>query len=843
MVQVNQQFRCGGSADKAEAENSNILAGFWQATVCEGTQDNPKGNSAGCRLTSSFAPTAAPGNGDPETLRPQRTFVEVRLTSGLLDTCFATLQVQSRSSGESVTSAASDISEAAFPGCSLEWEKRDDQGVLQGGATFEVLGDAGNADPGGLGTEDGIFACLTTVDVNPVTVVDNVGAMGTFLDQDPDPGQFQLVGICEGTYTITETIAPSGFAIDTDFDRVVVIGTGAQNVVVGAQDTDDVSTDIATLCGQGQTDECDFHNRLGTLEWEKRDDQNVLQGGAQFSISPNPFACYNGADPGTFTDNSAPDDDSDDGQIKINRVCLASYTITETTAPSGWAKDTDTTRLEPVSVANLNAVVGSSLAGDTDDPGITDESDFHNRLGTLEWEKRDDQNLLQGGAQFSISPNPFVCYSGADPGTFTDNSAPDEDSDDGQIKINRVCLDDYTITEEVAPSGWAKDTDTIRLETVSEANLNAVVGTLGQGQNDAGTTDESDFHNRLGTLEWEKRDASQTNHPLQGDATFTVLGAATNNPSNVQDGPFACHDTDSDSGDEDNPVTVTDNDALDQDPTAGQIKLSRVCLGDYTITETAAPSGYAVDDDPNREISVTGGALNPTVGTDFSATDTGVDDDSRSPHATGDCGAEDCDFHNRRGTLVIRKEGKDASRTVTDDLLGGATFTITPNPFTGSSTGLDVTDDQNSGGVVDQYLTDGMICLDGVQLDSYAIVEKTAPPNYSKDTRTENVTVSTSSSCAARLAAATAQLEQNVDEDALFDNIPLSQIEIIFTSLAGVGITQLEIPIVCATPTAAGVDVLDTDADPENDDAVLDRAEVFTDLLPGTYVCTIVIDP
>ena len=466
-------------------------------------------------------------------------------------------------------------------------------------------------------------------------------------------------------------------------------------------------------------------------------------------------------------------------------------------------------------------------------------------MGTLEWEKRDDQNLLQGGAQFSISPNPFVCYSGADPGTFTDNSAPDEDSDDGQIKINRVCLDDYTITEEVAPSGWAKDTDTIRLETVSEANLNAVVGTLGQGQNDAGTTDESDFHNRLGTLEWEKRDASQTNHPLQGDATFTVLGAATNNPSNVQDGPFACHDTDtdSDSGDEDNPVTVTDNDALDQDPTAGQIKLSRVCLGDYTITETAAPSGYAVDDDPNREISVTGGALNPTVGTDFSATDTGVDDDSRSPHATGDCGAEDCDFHNRRGTLVIRKEGKDASTTVTDDLLGGATFTITPNPFTGSSTGLDVTDDQNSGGVVDQYLTDGMICLDGVQLDSYAIVEKTAPPNYSKDTRTENVTVSTSSSCAARLAAATAQLEQNVDEDALFDNIPLSQIEIIFTSLAGVGITQLEIPIVCATPTAAGVDVLDTDADPENDDAVLDRAEVFTDLLPGTYVCTIVIDP
>ena len=494
VVQVNQQFRCGGSADKAEAENSNILAGFWQATVCEGTQDNPKGNSAGCRLTSSFAPTAAPGNGDPETLRPQRTFVEVRLTSGLLDTCFATLQVQSRSSGESVTSAASDISEAAFPGCSLEWERRDDQGALQGGATFEVLGDAGNADPGGLGTEDGIFACLTTVDVNPVTVVDNVGAMGTFLDQDPDPGQFQLVGICEGTYTITETIAPSGFAIDTDFDRVVVIDTGAQNVVVGTQDTDDVSTDIATLCGQGQTDECDFHNRLGTLEWEKRD-------------------------------------------------------------------------------------------------------------------------------------------------------------------------------------------------------------------------------------------VSQTNHPLQGDATFTVLGAATNNPSNVQDGPFACHDTDtdSDSGDEDNPVTVTDNDALDQDPTAGQIKLSRVCLGDYTITETAAPSGYAVDDDPNREISVTGGALNPTVGTDFSATDTGVDDDSRSPHATGDCGAEDCDFHNRRGTLVIRKEGKDASTTVTDDLLGGATFTITPNPFTGSSTGLDVTDDQNSGGVVDQYLTDGMICLDGVQLDSYAIVEKTAP--------------------------------------------------------------------------------------------------------------------
>jgi len=34
-------------------------------------------------------------------------------------------------------------------------------------------------------------------------------------------------------------------------------------------------------------------------------------------------------------------------------------------------------------------------------------------------------------------------------------------------------------------------------------------------------------------------------------------------------------------------------------------------------------------------------------------------------------------------SLLIRKEGKDASTTAANDLLGGATFTTTPNPATG----------------------------------------------------------------------------------------------------------------------------------------------------------------
>ena len=302
----------------------------------------------------------------------------------------------------------------------------------------------------------------------------------------------------------------------------------------------------------------DFHNRLGTIEWEKRDDQGNLQGGATFTVggASGPFACHDadtiGADdanPVTVVDNSPPDANPVAGQYRLERVCLGTYTVTETVAPPGYALPADPDREVTVSAANLNPSIGTIGSNDVDD--------FHNRLGTIEWEKRDDQGNLQGGATFTVggASGPFACHDadtiGADdanPVTVVDNSPPDANPVAGQYRLERVCLGTYTVTETVAPPGYALPADPDREVTVSAANLNPSIGTIG-------SNDVDDFHNRLGTIEWEKRDGSvSAPHPLQGGATFEVSGNG---------GPFDCHGT---AG----TITVVDNGTNDADLDAGQ---------------------------------------------------------------------------------------------------------------------------------------------------------------------------------------------------------------------------------------------------------------------------------
>ncbi|MCI0357184.1 MAG: FG-GAP-like repeat-containing protein, partial [Planctomycetaceae bacterium] len=168
---------------------------------------------------------------------------------------------------------------------------------------------------------------------------------------------------------------------------------------------------------------------------------------------------------------------------------LGTHVITETIAPAGYALDDDATRSVTVTSGALAQVIG--IQGQ-DDPGNTDESDFHNRLGSVAWEKRTDVTPfpLQGGATFRITPNPFTGVGFLD---VVDDDLNDADPTDGQFLINNVLLGTYTVTEIAAPTGFGLDNDTTREVTVSESELNPVIGI--QDQDDPGDTDESDFHN------------------------------------------------------------------------------------------------------------------------------------------------------------------------------------------------------------------------------------------------------------------------------------------------------------------------------------------------------------
>jgi hypothetical protein len=84
---------------------------------------------------------------------------------------------------------------------SLVWYKYDNASNLLGGATFEVCR---TYDRFGVDIPD---EC--------VTVLDN-----SFPDADPDNGEFKLINLLLGRYTITETVPPVGFEGDAFVETI-----------------------------------------------------------------------------------------------------------------------------------------------------------------------------------------------------------------------------------------------------------------------------------------------------------------------------------------------------------------------------------------------------------------------------------------------------------------------------------------------------------------------------------------------------------------------------------------------------------------------------------------------
>ena len=218
------------------------------------------------------------------------------------------------------------------------------------------------------------------------------------------------------------------------------------------------------------------------------------------------------------------------------------------------------------------------------------------------------------------------------------------------------------------------------------------------------------------SIEWEKRDAAGENL-LLGGATFQIT------PN-----PYTGTGT----------LDVVDNGPYDQDPDGGQFKVTKVTINDvvmyvladdYEIKETVAPPGYAKDPDP-RMVTVSDANPNAVVGTQ------GDVDKKQNEEDTN------YDFFNV--LYSIEWEKRDASGE--NLLLGGATFQITPNPYTGTGT-LDVVDN----GPYDQDPDGGQFKVTKVTIndvvmyvlaDDYEIKETVAPPGYAKDPDPRMVTVS-----------------------------------------------------------------------------------------------------
>ena len=192
-------------------------------------------------------------------------------------------------------------------------------------------------------------------------------------------------------------------------------------------------------------------------------------------------------------------------------------------------------------------------------------------------------------------------------------------------------------------------------------------------------------------------------------------------------------------------------------------------------------------------------------------------DDGSSPDSIGLGAAETvtCTFHDTReqGAILITKTRKHAADGPGDHPHAGVTFTITGGELPAG--GKTVTTDAN-----------GEACLDGLVLSSFAgvgdyTVKETVPHGYVADgNESKTVSVTSEATC------------PGGGDPVSFSNTPLTNITVSAESQVDGG-------------TASTIDCTNLTATPPDStpNAFDDTSETFKDLKPGTYNCTVVVDP
>jgi len=130
-------------------------------------------------------------------------------------------------------------------------------------------------------------------------------------------GRIVLSGIEPGTYTVTETLAPPGYLLD--------------------------STPQQATVGRAQTKTLTFVDPLGDVDWQKRSADGRLLGGATFSITATggPAAAAPWAErfPMTVVDNGLNDADPQAGLITVVDLPIGTFSVSETVPPANYVLD------------------------------------------------------------------------------------------------------------------------------------------------------------------------------------------------------------------------------------------------------------------------------------------------------------------------------------------------------------------------------------------------------------------------------------------------------------------------------------------------------------------------
>ena len=382
----------------------------------------------------------------------------------------------------------------------LAWTKVGEGGEALRGAFFELS----------MGTQ-------------VLAVTDNTGEPGyAGFDRDPDPAAYRVVGLDFGTWTLTETQAPTGYTAAPSRD--VVVSPGSPTASFGAV----------------------VNHEDGRIAWTKVGEDGTPIAGAGFTLT-TPGQSVVVDDYTGQHDYSGRDLDPDAGEFAVDGLDFGTWTLEETTAPSGYAGGSPVT----VHVPRSGAVLQLGDIENTED-------------GRATWTKVGEEGEPLAGAGFTLTLDGQTItvddFTGQE-----DYSGRDLDPDTGEFAVEGLDFGTWTLAETTVPLGYAGAAPLTF--TVDGEDCVAELG-------DVVNTED-------GAIGWTKTD--DDGRPLAGAVFELTLG--------------------------DEVLEVRDNtgqkdyDGLDDDTRAGEFAVDGLDFGTWTLEETRAPSGYVRDTD-TREVSV-----------------------------------------------------------------------------------------------------------------------------------------------------------------------------------------------------------------------------------------------
>jgi hypothetical protein len=231
------------------------------------------------------------------------------------------------------------------------------------------------------------------------------------------------------------------------------------------------------------------------------------------------------------------------------------------------------------------------------------------------------------------------------------------------------------------------------------------------------------------------------------------------------------------------PASFTLNDDAGVDNADNTEDCTSVPAGNYTVTEGADPAGFVFE-----SLTCTAEGAGTSVTTSGKVA---------SITMAGD-GKVTCVYVNQQqlGAIKVTKTRKHAADGPGDHPHAGVSFTVN--------------------GVTKQTDATGVACFDGLSFGTYTVHE-TVPAGYHVDGNDKQVTVDNNASCADATY---------VGETVSFHNTPLTDITVSVNSQVDGGTSSTVTGCVSFTTGANG-----------------DGSGTASDLEPGTYTCTVVIDP